>query len=80
MTMAKIDSQMSKLSDEYFLFSSSCSVGKGDFLAQLGKEKPSDKRRLELERIRETGCWLTNTNVVPVPNRLNGKFLLAEEF
>ena len=58
---ARIDSQDAKQSDAEY------------YLTQWGKEKPGDKRRLE--RICETGCWLT-----AVPNRLNGTILSAEEF
>ena len=43
------------------------------YLTQWGRDKPGDKRRLE--RICETGCWLT-----AVPNHLNGTILSAEEF
>ena len=59
--MARIDSQMAKQSDAEY------------YLTQWGRDKPGDKRRLE--RICETGCWLT-----AVPNRLNGTILSAEEF
>jgi len=59
--MARIDSQMAKQSDAEY------------YLTQWGRDKPGDKRRLE--RICETGCWLT-----AVPNRLNGTILSAEDF